>query len=125
MLEAKRLLNTRLAQRTDTSITLDGASVPAATGELFVEAVNRSLPKRNLSQVCYLPQMGPIETCDTCMVEVDGELVRASATSVVSGMNVTTESARPSAAPCVFVSPAGCAICWHDDGCLWLVPKQI
>ena len=39
------------------------------------------------------------------MVEVDGELVRASATSVVSGMNVTTESARPSAAPCVFVSP--------------------
>jgi predicted molibdopterin-dependent oxidoreductase YjgC len=29
--------------------------------------------RRSLSQVCYLPQLGPIQTCDTCIVEVNGE----------------------------------------------------
>ena len=23
-------------------------------------------------QICYLPEVDPIETCDTCIVEVDG-----------------------------------------------------
>lgn len=49
---------------------------------------------RSVPQLCYLPQMGPIQTCDTCMVEVDGELVRACATVVRPGMKVFAESAR-------------------------------
>ena len=44
-----------------------------------------------MPQVCYHPQLGPIQTCDTCMVEVDGELVRACATPVVAGMKVETD----------------------------------
>jgi formate dehydrogenase major subunit len=95
---AKRLLNTVLEQRCDISIMLDGAVVPAASGELLVEVVNRGLPSRKLAQVCYLAAMGPIETCDTCMVEVDGKLVRACATQAAAGMNVVTESARADAA---------------------------
>jgi formate dehydrogenase major subunit len=95
---AKRLLNTVLEQRCDISIMLDGAVVPAASGELLVEVVNRGLPSRKLAQVCYLAAMGPIETCDTCMVEVDGKLVRACATQAAAGMNVVTESARANAA---------------------------
>ena len=27
-------------------------------------------------QICYLPEVDPIETCDTCIVEVDGRLLR-------------------------------------------------
>ncbi len=38
--------------------------------------------------------MGPIQTCDTCLVEVDGQLVRSCGTTVVAGMNVVTESKR-------------------------------
>ena len=31
-------------------------------------------------QICYLPEVDPIETCDTCIVEVNGELSRACST---------------------------------------------
>jgi formate dehydrogenase major subunit len=90
----KRFLNTRITQLPDVAITLDGATVPAIVGELLVETVNRALPGRNLPQVCYHPQMGPIESCDTCMVEVDGKLVRACATQVTAGLTVATSSDR-------------------------------
>lgn len=88
----KRLLNTHLDSNLDTTIHIDGVSLPARSGELLVEAINRNLPARRLPQVCYLPAMGPIETCDTCMVEVNGKLARACATTVASGMNVLTTS---------------------------------
>jgi predicted molibdopterin-dependent oxidoreductase YjgC len=38
--------------------------------------------------------MGPIESCDTCLVEVDGKLARACRTKVSSGMKVVTNSKR-------------------------------
>ncbi len=53
---------------------------------------------RSVAQLCYHEQMGPIQTCDTCMVEVEGNLVRACATEVVPGMRVVSESARADAA---------------------------
>ena len=52
----------------------------------------------SVPQLCYHSQMGPIQTCDTCMVEVDGNLVRACATEVLPGMRVATESKRASEA---------------------------
>jgi len=42
--------------------------------------------------------MGPIETCDTCMVDVDGKLVRDCATPAATGKNVTTVGGRAEAA---------------------------
>jgi len=92
----KRLLNTPLPTAQDTSITVDGRSLAVHEGELLVEALNRA-PQREhskLPQVCYVPQMGPIQSCDTCMVEVNGQLVRACATAVKSGMSVMTEGER-------------------------------
>jgi len=88
-----RLLNTPLPTETDTQLTLNGKSVPARTGELLVEALNRAAGEhgKKVPQVCYLPQMGPIQSCDTCMVSVNGALVRACATLVTAQMNVSTE----------------------------------
>jgi formate dehydrogenase major subunit len=94
MAPVKRLLNTPLPERPDTTFTLDGASYPAVNGELLVEAINRAKPDRKLPQVCYHRQLGPIETCDTCLVEVNGELVRACATVIEAGMAVATASER-------------------------------
>ncbi len=48
----------------------------------------------SVPQLCYHQQLGPIQTCDTCMVEVDGQLVRACATPVTGGMRVLSESKR-------------------------------
>jgi formate dehydrogenase major subunit len=76
----------------EVNISIDGTSVTASKGELLVEAVLRH---NEIPHICYhSPLMGPIQTCDTCMVEVDGELVRACGTKVSSGMKVVTESKR-------------------------------
>ena len=62
----------------------------------MVDAINRVGVQ--LSQVCYLPQLGPIQTCDTCIVEVNGELVRACGSVVAAGMSVSTMATRAEAA---------------------------
>jgi formate dehydrogenase major subunit len=94
MVPEKRLLNTPLNDCLNTTINLDGLVYAAVDGELLIEAIDRALPRRNLPQVCYHSQLGPIETCDTCMVEVNGDLVRACATVVSPGMKVSTASTR-------------------------------
>src|SRR4030095_10307011 len=71
-------------------ITVDGVSIDAEAGDRLVDVLNAAGTK--LPQVCYHPQLGPIQTCDTCMVEIDGELVRACATAVKPGMKVSTSS---------------------------------
>jgi formate dehydrogenase major subunit len=77
-------------------IVIDGTQATAFVGEYLVDAINRT--GKELSQVCYHHRLGPIQTCDTCMVEVDGKLVRACGTKVAAGMTVATESAKASAA---------------------------
>src|SRR5271154_5571676 len=77
-------------------VTIDGAATEAKTEERLVDLINRT--GAEIPHVCYHPQHGPIQTCDTCMVEVDGQLVRACATLVKTGMEVSTKSARAAAA---------------------------
>src|ERR1700683_4816364 len=77
-------------------ITLNGSGREATAGERLIDVINRA--GIELPQVCYHPKLGPIQTCDTCMVEVDGKLVRACGTTAADGMAVVTESARASAA---------------------------
>jgi formate dehydrogenase major subunit len=72
------------------SITVDGLVQNASTDERLIDVINRTASK--VPQVCYHPQLGPIQTCDTCMVEVDGKLVRACATAVSARINVNTKS---------------------------------
>ncbi len=78
------------------NLTVDGTPRESKPDERLIELINRIGLK--VPQVCYHPQLGPIQTCDTCMVEVDGKLVRACATHVAPGMNVSTISARAVAA---------------------------
>jgi formate dehydrogenase major subunit len=77
-------------------VTVDGAAEPAQPGELLIDVINRTAVK--LSQVCYHPQLGPIQTCDTCIVEVNGKLMRACATTVSGEMAVITKSVGAQAA---------------------------
>src|ERR1700727_3817190 len=67
-------------------VSIDGQPVAAREGELLVEAVLR---EKDIPHICYHSHlMGPIQTCDTCLVEVDGKLVRSCGTKVISGMQV-------------------------------------
>ena len=72
--------------------TVDGKPQAIQPGERLIDLINRS--GIAIPQVCYHPQLGPIKTCDTCMVEVDGRLVRACGTTAADGMNVVTSSPR-------------------------------
>src|ERR1022692_3540689 len=77
-------------------ISIDGTPHDVAAGDRLIDAINRA--RVPLSQVCYLPILGPIQTCDTCIVEVDGKLVRACATGTSAGMKVSTTASRAHAA---------------------------
>jgi formate dehydrogenase major subunit len=78
------------------TITLNGLVREATAGERLIDAINRA--GIELPQVCYHPQLGPIQTCDTCMVEVDGKLVRACGIKVSDGLKATTNSPAASSA---------------------------
>lgn len=45
-----------------------------------------------IPHICFHGDLGPIQSCDTCMVEVNGELKRACATTTVPGMKVDSIS---------------------------------
>src|SRR5260370_18741413 len=78
------------------TVTVDGTLTEAKPEERLADLLNRTGTK--IPQVCYHPQLGPIQTCDTCMVEADGKLVRACAAMAGAGMKVLTNSARVMAA---------------------------
>ncbi len=77
-------------------LTLDGQAVETKPGELLIDLLLRRDAK--VPSVCYHHQLGPIQTCDTCLVEVNGQLMRACATPSAAGMKVETKSARADSA---------------------------
>src|SRR5882672_12639832 len=77
-------------------ITIDGSMVEAEPGQRLIDVIGRA--GIELPQVCYHPQLGPVQTCDTCMVELNGELVRACATSISQAMSVRTTTERAQSA---------------------------
>src|ERR1700710_589950 len=94
MAATKSLLNTPPDITPNTHLTVNGVTIPAHLGEPLIDALNRhtrAAGKNDLPQVCYLAQMGPIQSCDTCMVEVNGQLTRACSIHVTPGIAVNTE----------------------------------
>ena len=73
---------------TEVLISVNGVTLPGKPGEYVIDALNRF--KTELPQVCYHPQLGPIQTCDTCIVQIGNQLVRACGTQVQAGMQVST-----------------------------------
>jgi len=103
-----------------TRVVIDGAEHSARDGERLIDLINRVGVK--LAQVCYHPQLGPIQTCDTCLVEIDGKLMRACAATVASGMKVSTaslaaESARKEAFDRILSNHLlYCTVCDNNNG---------
>ena len=77
-------------------LTIDGIARDARQDEPLVDVITRI--GGTIPHVCYHPQLGAIQTCDTCMVDVNGQLARACATGAVDGMVVSTASAKARAA---------------------------
>ena len=77
-------------------VHINGRDYEAYVGQTLQDVFNRN--GIEVPHVCFHPQMGAIQTCDTCMVEVNGQLVRACATGCQDGATVVTESAVAKAA---------------------------
>lgn len=69
---------------------LDGNEVQVEPGTTVLQAILGTGQEH--PHVCYHPALGPIETCDTCIAEVNGALVRACSLPVEEGMVVRTKS---------------------------------
>ena len=70
-------------------VTINGKEYLAEPEQNLLELMN-SLDEQ-VPQICYNESLGPIQTCDTCIVQVDGELKRACGTNVQAGMKVQTK----------------------------------
>lgn len=69
-------------------LTLDGKDylVEPGTNLLqFIKSRDTFVPS-----ICYNESLGPIETCDTCAVEIDGKIARACGTTIDRPMVVNT-----------------------------------
>lgn len=78
-----------MSEETQIKVRLDGKEVRIKPGTTVLQTI---LEERDFPHVCYHPALGPIETCDTCITEVDGKLVRACSTEARQGMEILTFS---------------------------------
>src|SRR5262249_22002037 len=80
---------------TSITITINDRIVQAKADELLLDAVLR---QQEIPHICYhSPLMGPIRSCDTCIVEMNGRLVRACGERIEVGMNIHTDGAAEAA----------------------------
>lgn len=80
----------------DIEVTIDGQRALAAPEELLGSVLRRL--GHELPQVCHHPSLGPLQTCDTCIVEVAGQPRRACALRLEPGMRIETQTPRAVAA---------------------------
>ncbi len=71
-------------------IKVNGADVSLDENKSVLQALKDSAVE--VPNVCYHPSLGPIETCDTCIVSVNGELVRSCSTPIKNGDVIDTDS---------------------------------
>jgi formate dehydrogenase major subunit len=71
-------------------LELDGNPVQVEPGTSVLQAILNTGQEH--PHVCYHPALGPIETCDTCIAEVNGQLVRACSTPATNGMVIRTKA---------------------------------
>lgn len=99
---------------------LDEQVIPAREGQTILEAAREA--EVSLPGICYHPQLGGLQTCDVCLVEADGEWVRACATPARPGMKVVSRGERVEAARYEAMSRVlhnhelYCTVCDNNNG---------
>lgn len=72
------------------SITIDGQPATARDGESVLQAA-RGLGL-DIPTLCYLEKCGPLNTCQVCLVKINGKLVPSCGTKATPGMVVESET---------------------------------
>jgi formate dehydrogenase major subunit len=72
------------------NVRINGVDTTAEAGSTILDYLSSSSIK--VPHICYHEKLGPIETCDTCLVEVNGEMVRSCSTFLEEGDVIVTSS---------------------------------
>src|SRR5512134_808553 len=71
-------------------ITIDGHAVQVAPGESVLSAARKL--GIDIPTLCYLEKCGPLNTCQVCLVKLNGKLVPSCGTKATPGMVVESET---------------------------------
>jgi formate dehydrogenase major subunit len=74
-------------------VLVDGVAVEAAEGESLLHLLERT--GRYVPHVCFQEGLGPLQSCETCLVAVDGKLQRSCVTPARAGLSVSVAKAAP------------------------------
>lgn len=77
-------------------VTINGTQYLAEPGQNLLDLINTT--GEFVPQICYNESLGPLQTCDTCMVEVNGDITRACGTTIDAPMEVNTDLTQVEAA---------------------------
>ncbi|MDQ0220625.1 formate dehydrogenase subunit alpha [Peribacillus cavernae] len=72
------------------SVEINGKTYPAEPGQTILDVAKSQ--DMFIPSICYHPNLGTIQTCDTCFVNAGGQMVRACSTKVEPGMSIDTLS---------------------------------
>ncbi|PAV28813.1 formate dehydrogenase subunit alpha [Virgibacillus profundi] len=101
-------------------VTINGSEYLAEPGQNLLDLINTT--DEFFPQICYNESLGPVQTCDTCMVEVDGEIIRACGTKVTTAIEVntvieTTKKAQKEALDRILENhELYCTVCDYNNG---------
>ncbi|MCP1563445.1 formate dehydrogenase major subunit [Bacillus velezensis] len=73
-------------------VKIDGTEYEAPKGSKILDILNQN--GIEIPQICHVPEVDPIQTCDTCIVEVNGKLQRSCSTAAENGMSISLTSGR-------------------------------
>ncbi len=101
-------------------VYLDGVAYETQADDRLVDVIARAgLP---VPRVCYLKPLGPIQSCDSCLVEIDGKLVRSCATPAAEGLRAGVATPRAESARREAVARLArnhhfrCTLCDNNNG---------
>ena len=101
-------------------VTINGRSMAVNQDKSVLQALNEH--DLDLPSVCYHPSLGAIETCDTCMVEVNGEIVRGCSTKLSNGDSINTTASHVKEAQNIAMDrilynhELYCTVCDYNNG---------
>lgn len=101
-------------------VSINGAEVTATENQTILQYLSDS--SIEVPSVCYHPSLGPIETCDTCIVEVNGEMVRSCSTKLKNGDVIDTVAPEVKKAQTMamdkilFNHELYCTVCDYNNG---------
>ncbi len=73
-------------------LSINGQEVTAKEGDSALSLILQK--QEDYPHICHHPALGPIETCDTCIAEVNGQLVRTCSCHPKEGDRIITDSDR-------------------------------